>query len=319
MPIARTFLAVAVAGALPSLASALEPAPQAAWNLRDHIPIEDIVVQSHRGAGALSPENSLEAFELAWSLGTIPEADARTSRDGVIVAFHDNDFKRILPAAPAERRRQGIADLDWAELAQLDVGAWKGPQFTGQRIPRLSDAYAILAKHPERKLYVDVKNVDLAQLARESAEVHPQLILASTDYALLRRWKELAPEAATLLWMGGDEAKLAGRLDELRKADFDAVDQLQIHVRVAKDGALSPSPKFLQAAGDELRRHGVLFQTFPWECDDPQVYRQLMDLGVASFTTDHPDVTMKAIRDYYAPVAGLSEADNGRPGATAKP
>jgi glycerophosphoryl diester phosphodiesterase len=301
MPEVRTAISVAFSLAATIATSAAAEAPSAvtAWNLRDHIPLEEVVVQSHRGAGALSPENSLEAFELAWRLGTIPEADARTSRDGVIVAFHDNDFKRILPTAPAERRRQGIADLDWSELNTLDVGAWKGPEFVGQRIPRLSDVYTIIAEHPERKLYIDVKNVDLSQLAKESAAVHPQLILASTDDALIRQWKKLAPKAATLLWMGGDEAKLRARLDELRNSNFANVDQLQIHVRVAKDGSLSPRPEFLQAAGEELRRHGVLFQVFPWECDDPQVYKQLMDLGVASFTTDHPDVTMKAIRDYY--------------------
>jgi glycerophosphoryl diester phosphodiesterase len=300
MTLARIAVSLALAAATWSPALAYDAPPPSAWNLRDHIPLEEVVVQSHRGAGALSPENSLEAFELAWQLGTIPEADARTTRDGVIVAFHDKDFQRILPTAPADRRRQSVADLDWAELAEFDVGAWKGAKFAGQRIPRLADASAVLAEHPERKLYIDVKNVDLARLATESAAVHPQLILASTDYVLLRQWKQFAPQAKTLLWMGGDEAKLKSRLDELRETKFADVDQLQIHVRVAKDGALSPDPEFLEAAGEELRRHDVLFQTFPWECDDPQVYRQLMDLGVASFTTDHPDVTMKAIRDYYA-------------------
>jgi glycerophosphoryl diester phosphodiesterase len=303
MPTPRSRFAVPVLALVAGLVSPVRAetaAPPAAWNLRDHIPLEEIVVQSHRGAGSLAPENSLEAFEEAWTLGTIPEADARTTRDGVIVPFHDNDFKRILPKAPAERRRQGVADLDWADLKTLDVGAWKGPQFVGQHIPRLADAYAVLARRPGRKLYVDVKNIDLAQLAKESVAVHPQLILASTDYALTRQWKSLAPKSATLLWMGGDEAKLSRRLDELRQSDFADVDQLQIHVRVAKDGTLSPRPEFLRAVGEELRRHGVLFQVFPWECQDPEVYRQLMDLGVASFTTDYPAVTMQAIRDYYA-------------------
>lgn len=316
MQLVRTIFLLALFTSFPTTARSDQ---HARWNLRDHIPLEKVVVQSHRGSGAETPENSPEAFELAWNLGTIPESDARTSRDGVIVAFHDNNFERILPDAPAERRRQGIADLDWAELSQLDVGAWKGPQFAGQRIAKLADAYAALAKHPQRKLYIDVKNVDLAQLAKESAAVHPQLILASTDYSLIREWKKVAPKSATLLWMGGDEAKLTARLAELRKTNFDSVDQLQIHVRVAKDGALSPRPEFLRAAGEELRRHGVLFQVFPWECEDPQVFHQLMDLGAASFTTDYPAATMQAIRNYYAAVAGLSEAGDTRAGAALKP
>ena len=270
------------------------------WNLRDHIPLDEVMVQSHRGAGALSPENSLEAFDIAWKLDTIPEADLRTSRDGVIVAFHDNDFQRILPTAPPQRRKQGVADLAWDELKQLDIGAWKGPAFAGQRIPRMTDVYEILRRHPERKFYIDIKNVDLEQLARESQAVHEQLILASTKYDVIRTWKRLAPDSATLHWMGGDEAELAGRLAALRKQGFADVTQLQIHVRTGKDGVWTPGPKFLLETGAELRKHGILFQALAWDHKDPEIHWQLMDLGVASFATDYPDVVMQAIRDYYA-------------------
>ena len=235
----------------------------AEWNVRDHIPLAEIVVQSHRGAGVLSPENSMEAFEIAWRLGTIPEADLRTTSDGVIVAFHDNDFQRILPGAPPEERKRGIRDLAWEEVRRLDIGAWKGKQFAGQRVPRLSEMFAALAG---RRLYIDIKNVDLEQLAREAhaAHVEDRLILASTDYSVIRTWKRLAPASGTLHWMGGSEEQLAGRFAELRKNDFAAITQLQIHVRI-EGGRLAPSPAFLTEAGKELRRHGILFQALPWQ------------------------------------------------------
>lgn len=286
--------------ALLALAAAAGAELRSAWNLRDHIPLEEVVVQSHRGAGALSPENSLEAFDVAWGLGTAPEADLRMSRDGVIVAFHDNDFQRILPDAPPNRRKQGVADLTWDELQQLDIGAWKGSDFAGQRIARLTDVYDVLQRHPERKFYIDIKNVDLEQLARESKAVHQQLILASTKYEIIRAWKRLAPTSATLHWMGGTEAELAKRLADLEKTKFADITQLQIHVHTAEDGTLTPSPQFLLDAGEQLRRHGVVFQALAWDRKDPEIHWQLMDLGVASFATDYPDVIMQAIRDYYA-------------------
>ena len=34
--------------------------------------------------------------------------------------------------------------------------------------------------------------------------------------------------------------------------------------------------------------------------DDPTVYAKLLDLGVMSFATDHPDVTLREIKAYYA-------------------
>ncbi len=68
----------------------------ASWNIRDHISLKGVVVQSHRGAGVLAEEGTLEAFELGWKLETWPEADLRATRDGVIVTFHDNTFARVV-------------------------------------------------------------------------------------------------------------------------------------------------------------------------------------------------------------------------------
>ena len=269
------------------------------WNVRDHIPLEKIMVQCHRGAGALSPENSIEAFELAWQWDTIPELDLRTTKDGVIVAFHDNNFKRILPDASEDFQKKQIGDLTLAEVQKLDIGIWKGKEFEGQRIPTLAETLKAMVGKAERMIYIDIKNVDFEQLARETEGFHPQLILASTNYQEIRLWKKLAPTSLTLHWMGGSEETLEKRFVELRKTDFADIDQLQIHVRIDKDGKFSPSEEFLKNVGIELRKHDVTFQTLPWECRDATVFKRLMDLGCASFATDYPDTTMTAIREYY--------------------
>jgi glycerophosphoryl diester phosphodiesterase len=265
------------------------------WDVRQHIPLSDFLVQAHRGAGDLAPENSLESFQLAWRLGAVPEADLRTTRDGVIVAFHDNDFRRILPSRPHDT----IQQLPWSEVSRLDVGAFKGPHFAGQRVPSLAQLVQSLTGR--RRLYIDIKNVDLAQLARETrpSGAAARMILASTDYALIRRWKQLAPESPAILWMGGSEAALEARFAELRCTSFADLTQLQIHVRLGPDGALRPSPEFLARAGAELRRYGILFQVFPWGVRDRAVFSRLLDLGVASFATDSPDLVLDFVRQYY--------------------
>jgi glycerophosphoryl diester phosphodiesterase len=274
-------------------------AAQAPWNVRDHFPLKDFVIQAHRGAGMLMPENSLPAFEIAWGLGAAPEADLRTTSDGVIVAFHDNDLRRVLPDAEEAIRNRGIGDLTYAEVAALDVGGWRGAQYRGQRVPRMTDVYEVLKHNPDRLMYIDIKEVDFEQLARESASVHRQLILASTKYDEIVRWKSLAPDSQTLHWMGGSEAELRKRLDQLEERQFHGVDQLQIHVRFASDGKMAPSESFLIGVGAQLRRHGVVFQVFPWETKDPRAFERLLDLGVASFATDYPDVTAETVRRYY--------------------
>lgn len=275
------------------------------WNVRDHIPLEDFTIQCHRGAGNLSPENSMEAFEIAWNLATIPEADLRLTKDGVIVAFHDNNFQRILPDAPEEMRKKGVKDLTLDEVRKLDIGAWKGPDHAGQRVATMAEITEVLKKHPKRKAYIDIKNVDFLQLAKETEPVHAQLILASTNYNEILLWKRLAPTSKTLHWMGGTEAQLKERLDRLERYGFDSVDQLQIHVNTSAEGTFSPSDDFLKKAGERLRKYDVLFQTLPWEGkykkggNDPNVYRRLMQLGVASFATDFPDITIESVRKYY--------------------
>lgn len=267
--------------------------------VRDHIPLKDFVIQAHRGAGILMPENSLPAFEIAWRLGAAPEADLRTTNDGVIVAFHDNNLRRVLPDAEEAIRNRGIGNLAYAEVAALDVGGWRGEQYRGQRVPRMADVYEVLKRNPERLMYIDIKDIDFEQLARESASVHRQLILASTKYDEIVRWKSLAPDSQTLHWMGGRESELRNRLEQLEERQFQGVDQLQIHVRFASDGKMAPSESFLIGVGEQLRRHGVVFQVFPWETKDPRSFERLLDLGVASFATDFPDVTAETVRRYY--------------------
>jgi glycerophosphoryl diester phosphodiesterase len=280
------------------------------WSVRDHVPLEQFVIQAHRGAGELAEENTLEAFTISWRLGCVPEADVRTTKDGVLVAFHDANFKRLVKDASPELAGQSVADLTLGELQQLDVGSWKGERFAGRRVPTMSAVFAAMQQDPNRRLYVDIKEADLEKLAAEVGkyEVAKQVILASTKYPLVREWKKRVPDSQTLLWMGGDEAALEKRFEELRATKFADVTQLQIHAHLAlpadKIARDTPNPfkesdAFLTARGNELRQHGIVYQTLPWGGSTPEIYAKLLDLGFMSFATDHPEVTLAAVKKYY--------------------
>lgn len=264
------------------------------------------IIQAHRGAGNLAPENTLPTFELAWRLGVVPEADVRTTKDGVLVAFHDETFKRLVKGASPELKKKGVGDLVWEELSRLDVGAWKGKAFEGQRVPRMSDVFKAMEGRPDRWLYLDIKKVPLETLAElvKEFKVERQVILATTHYPMIQEWKALVPESQTLLWMGGTETILAGRLRELKASDFKGVTQLQIHVTVGDPKAgdpFTPRSSFLQSVGVELRRRSILFQVLPWGQHEVAVYQRLLDLGVQSFATDDPPATLKAVQTYQSP------------------
>ncbi|MEO5714580.1 MAG: glycerophosphodiester phosphodiesterase family protein [Luteolibacter sp.] len=290
--------------------SAQDKPSRAPWNVTEHVKLAEFVIQSHRGAGELAPENTIEAFELGWKLGTYPEADIRTTKDGIIVAFHDPDFSRVVKGAGPEMAKKGVADVTIKELLKLDVGAWAGDQFEGRRVSRISEVLALMKGRSERHMYLDIKQVDLKQLADEvkAAGVSAQVILAAPDPETILEWKSQVPESDTLLWMSGTEKSKRERFEVLKRQGFPGITQLQVHVRLPGDKdatdiqpgePFTPSRAFLMEIGQELAMRGILYQTLPYFSKDPKVYEQLLDLGLASFSTDHPEVTLKAVKDYY--------------------
>lgn len=99
-------------------------------------------VAAHRGGAALAPENTLAAFRRAVADGaTMLECDLRRTRDGEIVAIHDETVDRTTDG------RGRVADLALDALRRLDAGGWKAPAFAGERIPRLDEVLALDAPH----------------------------------------------------------------------------------------------------------------------------------------------------------------------------
>lgn len=269
--------------------------------------MQELLVQSHRGGGATTPENTIESFIVTWESDFVPEADLRTTSDGVIVAFHDENFSRVVKDVQPELRNKGVRDVTYAELSALDVGAWRGEQFAGQRVCSVAEIFAAMQGKPDRGLYMDIKEVDLAQLAAlaQHYDVTQQVIVAAPDERILREWKRLIPHGQTILWMGilwkGDEETLRQRLEQLRAEDFAGITQLQIHMQATRSGDTwhyRPSLDLMRAAANELKARGILFQSIPWECDEPEVYRALLGAGVQSFASDYPAVALRVLREW---------------------
>ncbi|HZG67673.1 MAG TPA: glycerophosphodiester phosphodiesterase family protein [Herpetosiphonaceae bacterium] len=269
--------------------------------------MKQLLVQSHRGGGALTPENTIESFIATWALGAVPEADLRTTSDGVIVAFHDTTFARVVKEASSDLRQKGVQDVTFEELSALDVGSWKDDRFAGQRVCSVPEIFTLMRGRPDRALYMDIKDVQLSRLAGLvwDYDVADQAILAAPDEQLLRAWRELVPQGQTLLWMGmlwrGDEATLRHRLERLRDEDFAGITQLQIHVEAIRNNGtlqLKPSLDLLRRAARELKSSGVLFQALPWECADAEVYHALLEAGVQSFASDYPDIALHVLREW---------------------
>ena len=74
------------------------------------------VVYAHRGASEYAPENTMSSFQLGVSMGANGiETDVRKTKDGVLVLFHDGNFKRVIGCEGQ------ISDYTYEELMQFRV------------------------------------------------------------------------------------------------------------------------------------------------------------------------------------------------------
>lgn len=150
-------------------------------------------IVAHRGASFDAPENTLAAFKKAWSLGAeAVELDVRVTRDGKVVVIHD----------PSTQRTGGadlvVAEHTLAELAAIDVGAWKGPQFAGEHIPTLHDVLATIP--PKRSLFVEIKSdittvPAVAAAVRAGTPTSAQILLQGYDPDSLAALAAALPDA----------------------------------------------------------------------------------------------------------------------------
>ena len=92
----------------------------------------------HRGESDLAPENTMASFALAWKNGVkIVETDIHLTKDGQVVICHDADTYRT----SGNKTKVIIKDSTLEEIQKVDVGAWKGPEFAGQKCPTLRQLY----------------------------------------------------------------------------------------------------------------------------------------------------------------------------------
>lgn len=128
-PSRRRVLLVAVFGALAFAATLVSL--QLLTAARRPLAVE---LSAHRGDELHAPENTLAAIESAIAAGADRvEIDVMRTRDDQLVLSHDTDLRRLA------RDPRRIRDITLEELRQIDVGAWFGPQFAGERMPTLRE------------------------------------------------------------------------------------------------------------------------------------------------------------------------------------
>lgn len=236
------------------------------------------LIVAHRGASWDFPENTLAAIRAAWEQGAdLVEIDVRRSRDGAVVLLHDDTFQRTAGCV------DGPDSLDLAAIRALDAGAWKGLQFSGERVPTLPE---VLAAVPAGKgLLVEIKaDADIVPALRRDLEAgplaHESITFICFDAETLRCAKAAVPRVKALHLAGGTREG-----EKRTDADLDAL--IAGAVSAGFDG-LDLGADWPLDAGQVGRIHAAGLQCHVWTVNEAARARALSVAGVDGLTTDRP-------------------------------
>ncbi|MFP6626958.1 MAG: glycerophosphodiester phosphodiesterase family protein [Deltaproteobacteria bacterium] len=235
------------------------------------------LVIAHRGASALRPENTLEAFQLAMELGADGvEFDVQLTRDRVVVVFHDEVLGRTSSGSGV------LAEQNFADLAGLDAGSWFGSDFGGCRIPSLETTLSTLGGQGLMNIELKPRRSDAASPTETSVLVEKtvaaviekgladEVVFSSFDYTALDQLRSLfagARIAVLSVPKNMEEAfTVAGRL---------GAELINPHVAVT-DRALVE------------RAHRAGLGVGVWTVNEESEIKRIKSLGVQMLFTDHP-------------------------------
>lgn len=234
---------------------------------------------SHRGFAPDGRENTLAAMQAAIDLGfAYLEIDVQTTRDGVVMVFHDEHLDRVTNGTGR------VADRTAAELAKVKVRGI-------DPIPTLSE---VLKRWPQVRLNVDVKDDASVQPfvdAIEAAGAHDRVLVASfSDRRRLRVLRALSrPTASSAGRVVSALIRAAAPVGLARwVARVARVDCLQIprHYR----GVPVVTRRFVQrCAAADLPVH-------VWTINDAAEMEELLSFGVGGLVSDRADVLAEVMQ-----------------------
>jgi glycerophosphoryl diester phosphodiesterase len=261
----------AVAGLLVLFAATVFLSDRWIERLHDEHPA---VVIAHRGASAEAPENTMAAVRTAVEAGADwVEVDVQESADGSVMVFHDSDFKRM--GGPA----QGIWELRDPEIARIDIGSWKSPEFAAERTPFLTDVLAackgrcgviIELKYYGHDQRLEERVVDLV----EAAGMADQVMIMSLNRQGIRKIRQLRPE-----WKIGLLSTVA--LGNVTKLD---VDFLGLNARTT-------SRRLVR----EAAKRGIKIHV--WTVNRPVDMANMLARGVDGLITDDPRLARQVLQE----------------------
>lgn len=240
--------------------------------------LERVQILAHRGLSTTpATDNTVAAVSHAFSAGADGvQVDLRLSADGVLVACHDPDLRRVAGSALE------VGFTSWQRLRQA-------AELAGTPLARVEWVLAAAAGRP---VVLELKPASLRTatalverlLGLHAAGLPMDVTVSSFDASLVRAFRETVPRQL------GTRTALLGRpgclsLATLRQALAAGHDA--VHLQVS-DLLARPETVELAAARDVA--------VVPWTVNTRRTLQRCIDLGVAGVVTDRPRVARHVLR-----------------------
>ncbi|MDO4173660.1 MAG: glycerophosphodiester phosphodiesterase [Eubacteriales bacterium] len=238
---------------------------------------------AHRGFSGNYPENSPLAFRMAVEKTQADgfESDVHITKDGELIIFHD---------ATLERTSNGtgwIQDHTYAELMQLDIGAWKSPEFAGERMWTF-DQLLDFCDETNMLLNMELKNYEVFYEGLEQRvidaicahKMEDKVFVSSFNHISMQAFKTLCPDIET------------GLLYDKPLLDIDR------YIERSNADNMHPRYMLLQYQPELVQLyHGRGMKVNTWTVNDEANMRDMIARGVDCIISNHPDVLCRVATD----------------------
>ena len=251
------------------------------------------LIIGHRGASAVTPENTMAAFREAIKVGADGiEFDVRLTRDGVPVVIHDGTLRRT--GGVPDR----VADLSYSEIGQIDVGSWFARKknlppgsFANETVPCLAELFALFQSN-NLSLYLEMKcdsPAEYAPLAEACCRLigehdfKQRVMIECFQLPALRIVREVDSDIRTVALFEPSISNPSVLSDQsiIKKAEEVGAVALALHHRLARQS--------LVVKAKAANMHVAI-----WTVDEPAWIERARTIGIDALITNDPEKLIQA-------------------------
>ncbi|MBU6461183.1 MAG: glycerophosphodiester phosphodiesterase [Bradyrhizobium sp.] len=286
-------------------------------------------IEAHRGGRALFPENTLQSFANALSMGVNTlELDIGVTRDAALVVSHERKLNPDLARGPdgVYVAPPGIpfVQLSLAEVKKYDVGRIRpgsayAAQFPDQHsvpgtpIPTLIEVFDLVRKSGDPEVCFNIETkidpnhpeespgpqrfVDLLLNLIQEQKFGDRVMVQSFDWRTLQLVKKQAPHIPTVYLTLQKGSGATNSLDKATEwtAGFNPAEYGRSLPRTIKTaGGSIWSPYFGDVEPDAISEsHRLGLKVVVWTVNKPEDIARMIDIGVDGIISDRPDLLRK--------------------------